>query len=558
MPKLLKLLTLKVRQLKSNLLEPKSELRPLLLVAVIFFSIALGFGWHRYFTFYASFDQGIFNQVFWNGLHGDFFQSSLSSSLSTNTVHEQQVPAVNYHRLGQHFTPALLLWLPIYALVPFPATLTLIQVSLITAGGLMLYALARQHLPPAPARWIAGGYYASNAVIGPVFSNFHDLCQIPLFVFTLLLAWERRIWWLVWLMAGLTVLVREDAGVVLFGVGFYLVASRRDWKVGLGLCSLGFGYILLATNVLMPLFSQDISRRFMMEQFGHYVTSDRASTLEILLAMASQPGRVLAHIFKSPEVKLHYLLVQTAAFAFVPLVAPASWLIMGFPFLQMLVQQGQAPLAIHIRYAITVVPGLGYGAILWWAQHHQQRFRLRFRRFWAGCIALSLLFAFVYNPHRTFYFAVPVSFRPLVYTSLPRQWQHSADIRELIRQIPPAASVSATTYIVPHVSSRRAVLRLPRLQYRDDQQQVQTMDYLLADLWQGQKYFHLFSMDRQEFRAAIAVLDQVLSQKRYGVIGVQDGVVLLQQGVPSEPAALATWVQLRQTYEPLLQLPEKS
>jgi uncharacterized membrane protein len=546
------MLKLKIPALKAQLQEHRLEIRPLILIAAIFFGIAIGFGWHRYFTFYASFDQGIFNQVFWNGLHGNFFQSSLSSSLSTNTVHDQQIPAVDYHRLGQHFTPALLLWLPIYALVPSPATLTFIQVSLITAAGFVLYALGRHYLPPAPARWIVGGYFASNAVIGPVFSNFHDLCQIPLFIFTLLLAWEKRIWWLVWVMAGLTVLVREDAGVVLFGVGFYLIASRRDWKVGLGLCGLSFGYILLATNVLMPLFSQDISRRFMMEQFGHYVTSDRASTVEILAAMVNQPWRVLAHIFKSPEVKLHYLLVQSASLAFVPLISPVSWAIMGFPFLQMVLQKGQAPLAIHIRYAITVVPGLCYGAILWWSRWHQQRFRFRFRRFWAGCIALSLIFAFIYNPHRTFYFVVPVSFRPLVYTSLPRQWQHSVSIRQFIHQIPTDASVAATTYIVPHVSSRRAALRSPMLCYRDDQQQVQDVEYILADLWQGQQYFQLFTMERQEFRDTVGLIDQVLSQNRYGIIGIQDGIVFLQKGVTSQPTAIASWKMLRQEYEPLL------
>ncbi|HBY77500.1 MAG TPA: hypothetical protein DEG47_11000, partial [Cyanobacteria bacterium UBA11148] len=102
---------------------------------LIFFILTLILSLHRHYTFYSSYDQGIFNQVFWNGLHGRFFESSLSSQLSTNVVHQGEVPEVYYHRLGQHFTPALLLWLPLYALFPSPATLSVLQVTLVTAAG---------------------------------------------------------------------------------------------------------------------------------------------------------------------------------------------------------------------------------------------------------------------------------------------------------------------------------------------------------------------------------------------------------------------------------------
>ena len=175
------------------LLRTKKEpgLRLAIIAAIAFFSLALLITLHRHFTFYSSYDQGIFNQVFWNGIHGRFFESSLSSQLSTNVVHSDQVPAVNYHRLGQHFTPALLLWLPIYALFPYPATLTVLQVTLVTAAGLVLYALARHYLEPPIAGMITVSFYCAIAVVGPTLTNFHDICQTPLFVFGILLAMEK-------------------------------------------------------------------------------------------------------------------------------------------------------------------------------------------------------------------------------------------------------------------------------------------------------------------------------------------------------------------------------
>ncbi len=131
--------------------QKNSSLKWVVGVAIAFFIICLSLTLHRYFSFYASYDQGIFNQVFWNGAQGRFFQSSLSSALSTNVVHQGEFPSVSYHRLGQHFTPALLLWLPLYALFPSPVTLSVLQVTLITAAGLVLYLLARQHLETPPS-----------------------------------------------------------------------------------------------------------------------------------------------------------------------------------------------------------------------------------------------------------------------------------------------------------------------------------------------------------------------------------------------------------------------
>ncbi len=528
------------------------EVRAAILLATVFWAIALTFGLHRYFTFFASYDQGIFNQVFWNNLHGRLFQSSLSSVLSTNVVHDGQVPEVFYRRLGQHFTPALLLWLPFYALAPNAATLVVIQVSLITAGGVVLYALARHYLPPRLSLMLMAGYYGANAVIGPVFSNFHDLCQIPLFIFTLLLALEKRVWWLVWLMAILIVLVRQDAGVGLFGVGVYMVVSRRFPRAGLAMCMLGFGYVVVATNVFMPMFSADISRRFMMERFGQYATGDSATTLEILWAIISNPVRLIANIFRKPDVKFFYLLVQTLPLAFVPFLAPYSWAIAGFPLMQLFLQQGDSPLAIHIRYAMTLVPGLFYGTILWWSTH-TAKFKKGFQRFWIACIAISILIAIPYNPHQVFYFAIPTSFKPWIHVSLPRQWEHASYIRSMVNQIPPTASVSATTYVVPHLASRRELLRMPFLQVRNDQQEVIDVDYLIADLWQLERYQVAFPLERGHFVQIVPLIDSLVNQNKYGILRLEDGVILMQKGVPTPPELRAAWTALRQEYEPLLQ-----
>ncbi|MGL6280867.1 MAG: DUF2079 domain-containing protein, partial [Microcoleaceae cyanobacterium] len=70
----------------QNILKKNPYFKLVIVIAIAFFVITLGLNLHRYYSFYASYDQGIFNQVYWNSLHGNFFQSSLSSALSASVA----------------------------------------------------------------------------------------------------------------------------------------------------------------------------------------------------------------------------------------------------------------------------------------------------------------------------------------------------------------------------------------------------------------------------------------------------------------------------------------
>lgn len=522
--------------------------RGAIVAALVFWVVLLVLVLHRHYGMYpsyTSFDQGIFNQLFWNGMRGNFFQSSLSSTLSTPVVHDNQIPEVFYHRLGQHFTPALLLWHPIYWLFPSPATLLVVQVTIVAIAGLVLYTLARQSLNVQQSTWISVSYYAANAVIGPSLANFHDLCQLPLFLFSLFLALEKRVWWAFWLLALLTLLVREDAGVGLFSVGVYLLLCRRKWLLGAAVCAVSLGYILLATSVIMPLFSEDISRRFMVEQFGQYVDGREATPFQVIWGIVSHPLRLLSEILSPFGDSLVYLLGHWLPLAFIPAIAPAAWSLTAFPLLQISLRQDPIALEINLRYAMTVVPGLFYGAILWWSQHPQV-WTKGMRYFWIACLSLSLLFTVTSNPNRSLSFMIPDSIQPLVYTSPLRQWQHVGVIRSFMSRIPDDASVSATTHIVPHLSSRREIVRFPELRLRNDDRLETRIQYVLLDLGQLQQYGAVFADDRQRLETSVKAVDRAID-RRYGVVGFTDGVLLMQVDVPSDPVALDAWEAFRRS-----------
>ncbi|MCY7393742.1 MAG: DUF2079 domain-containing protein, partial [Leptolyngbyaceae cyanobacterium CAN_BIN12] len=140
----------------------------------------------------------------------------------------------------------------------------------------------------------------------------------------------------------------------------------------------------------------------------------------------------------------------------------------------------------------------------------------------------------------------PESFNPWLHITLPRQWEHSQVLRDMIRVIPPDASVAATTHLIPPLSTRREITRFPNLQLQDEQGQVKMMEYAMADLWRLDQYQPLFKIEHERLSLIIAWMDEELARKTYGLLQLKDGVVLLQKGVPSQPAPLAAWAPLRQ------------
>jgi len=516
-------------------------------VAAIFFVVILGLLLLRYGTFFATYDHGIFNQLYWNSLHGRFFESSLSAGLSVAVRLDGEVPSVFYHRLGQHFTPALMLWLPIYALAPSPVTLIVLQALLLTAGGIVLYFLARHWLAAPLAWWISTSYYTAGAVIGPALGNFHDAVQLPLFFFAAILCLERRCWWLFWPLIFLTLMIREDTGIVVFGLGVYGLISRRFPGVGLAVCGVSFLYVVWVTNVCMPAFSDDLSRRFLPGYFGQITgnTTEATTTLAILKGILTNPIQVLLILGRRPLRIVLYLLGQWLPLAFVPAWSWPAWVMVSFPLGQRILQNSHIALLLNVRYAIYLVPALFYGAILWWARHREWLQR-RWQKFWGWCMAVSVVLIVLANPNGSFSWVLPDSVQPWVWMPLHQRWQHRGAIQQLLVQIPPSATVAATNQLIPPLSGRRGILRFPQYQLRLDNNQVESVDYIITDLW----YWRRFSLPGKN-AWDIRELQQRVTQGEYGIIDLRDEVVLLQKGAVTSPPLQQQWQTL---YQELLSL----
>ena len=513
--------------------------RQALVAALTFAVIALLLQAWRSHVLLASYDQGIFQQVLWNSLRGHPFESTLSSQLSTNVIHSGEPAGLGYARLGQHFTPSLLLWAPLFGLIG-GAALPLVQVGLIVSAGLVLHQLALQLVPARTANWLTYGFYGGNALIGPTLGNFTDLCQLPLAVFALMLGLQRRMGWLILSAAVLIPLIREDTGIMLIAIGLWLLLREpKRWPIAIALIIWGAGWMVLVTNALMPLFSEDNSKRFMVENFGQYLDvdpSEGASSLSVLQQALGQPFILLKELFSPPGKTFLYLLGHGLPFLMVPLISLDAWILAGPSLLGLFLAQGSNdPLSITIRYTLLVVPGFSLGALLWWSRRQQQIPGRGTRLAWGIAISLSLLLTVSSNPHRSLSWFIPDSVRPIVFSSPIRQWEHGRDARQVLNLIPKDASVSANTPLVPLIARREVAVRYPKsLHYLDRNKNKLAVDWIAVDLDWLERYSVAF---RGDWRALKRIKQELPRQMdAYRVQAIENGIAVLQRDGPQKLA----------------------
>ena len=96
--------------MRTVTVSPFSRWRRWTVIAIsIHFVVILALGLFRHWGYMTSLnDLGVFDQAVWGTLHGQFM-------LNTSNEFNQQI-----NWLGFHFHPILLLFVPLYAIAPYP------------------------------------------------------------------------------------------------------------------------------------------------------------------------------------------------------------------------------------------------------------------------------------------------------------------------------------------------------------------------------------------------------------------------------------------------------
>ena len=102
----------------------------------------------------------------------------------------------------------------------------------------------------------------------------------------------------------------------------------------------------------------------------------------------------------------------------------------------------------------------------------------------------------------------------------PHTTAHTQLAQRFIDMIPPTASVSAQSRLVPHLSQRLNVYMFP---YADDR-----ANYILLDVT-GDRYPYFNA------QAYTHEVKKVLQSGNYGILVARDGYLLLERGLPPPP-----------------------
>jgi uncharacterized membrane protein len=373
-----------------------------------------------------GYDLGIFDQTVWGYSRLEFVP---------NTV--LRLP----NALGDHFHPILIALAPLYWIWEDARMLLIAQAALIALAGLPIFAWAREEFGTTAAFAFEIAYLAFWGVLGGDIFDFHELAfAAPIISFALYATVTRR-WRLLWAMALLGCLTREDVTLAFVGIGLYLLLQRR-YRLGGALIAATFLWFIVAVKLVIP------------------ALADRAYQQWYYTRLGDGPGEAAVHVvlhpvdtirlFFTPHEKLRALFNLFAPWLALPLVSPLVVAMLPPLAARFLSDKPShwAPQGFH--YSLVLAPMLAFAAIDGAAR--VSRLLEGRTRLAPAALGALMLFAGLY-----FSFG---RLRPLDELKRYTSDAQIAAIDRCLRTIPPDASVAATSALVPHLSERRRIYTL--------------------------------------------------------------------------------------------------
>lgn len=395
-----------------------------------------------------------------------------------------------------HASFGLYLFLPMYWLWPTPVCLLVLQALTAAAAVVPLYRIAEHLASHEPVAPVVACAFIGNLHLGRgLMYDFHQEILAPVLVLGAFLFLLKRRMPLFWTCVALTLLTKEDFGIYLAGLGFYLACAWPPRRVGVILVIVGLVYSASAVVWIVPSFrSVSPGQAFFLERWKIY----GASPVQIVMTLVSQPSLLAQKLFSEVSADL------VGPLLFIPLLSPliAPPLLPFLLFNRTSLETCQANLELH--YGLPAVPYvflafvLGLSRVLEWGRK-------------TGTPLVGILaFALAWTTAPTF--------------PRHRLTDHDRLLHEIIRSIPPGSSIVAQTTIVPHLGRRSTIHMLRDRNPRSD--------YVLVD---SKKF--AWPLSRAEFAKTLSALR---SDPCYETVLERDGIFLfrrVQRSVVERPHA---------------------
>ncbi|RLV51008.1 DUF2079 domain-containing protein [Nocardioides mangrovicus] len=310
--------------------------RAVAVLAVATFALYAAWSLHLFANGTAGWDLAIFDQAVRH-----------YSQFSAPTI---PIRGPGYVALGDHFSPVLVLAVPLYWIWADPRMLLLLQAALVAASVPVVARFARRHATPGVALALSAAYALGWPLQQLASFDFHEVAfAVPLLALALDGLDRRSDRTLLLACVGL-LLVREDMGLVVACLGLIRACRvRTGWRsrsVGVGLSVVGVLAYEVVTSVVIPHFS-------VTGTWGYWGYGAIAPDVPGVLAVVVEHPLRVAAMFVDSQVKVYTLV---ALFIGCVAVLRSPFLLVAAPLL--------ASRFLSARESLWVVP-YHYNSVLW-------------------------------------------------------------------------------------------------------------------------------------------------------------------------------------------------
>jgi uncharacterized membrane protein len=259
----------------------------------------------------------------------------------------------NFTVLGDHFSPLLAILAPLYWIYNGPQTLLIAQAVLFALAIPSLWIFTRRAFgnngwkATTAAYLVCAAYGLSWPLVEAVAFDFHEVAFAPLLTAIALERIQAGRLRSALIAMGALLLVKEDMGLLVAGIGLYLLVSLtptlpKQRIVATALVVGGVAYTAFATYVLIPAFGGRADYYWAYSTLGNNVP-------QVILHIIRHPLSSFQTLFR-PQEKSKTIKWLVAAFCFLPLLSPIA--LAGLPLLleRMLNSRFQTWWGIHYHY----------------------------------------------------------------------------------------------------------------------------------------------------------------------------------------------------------------
>ncbi len=405
----------------------------------------------RYLNYSTStYDLGIFSQMYYY----------MKETLVPYTTCERGKLLSHF---AVHLSPVFYLLLPGYFIFPSPVYLQIMQALVVASSVIPLFLLARRNqLSYKVTAVICISFCFHPALAGGCFYDIHENMFLTPFLLWMFYFLDGKQWNLVYLFAFFTCLVKEDAPIYIASVAAYLIFSKKEIRRGIILLTGSVIYFALAI-----MYINNFGDGAMIGRYDNFIGDSDLGLLNVIKVIISNPGYLIYEVFN--QEKVLYMLIMLLPVAFLPLLnRDLPQMLMLIPFLlinlvsdypyqhSIVFQYNFGTLAFLYYLVIKNLPGLGF----------------KFKKYGLPFMAAASVLLFISQ----------IGIYADNITNYIRNHEKYSRISQALEAIPEDASVRASGYFVPKLSSRKV---LYDIQYSFEVEEAVNADYIAIDMRPG-------------------------------------------------------------------------